>query len=282
MEKLIEIDGREFSIKPYGCNRNQRDDFPFYINVTGDCNGNCGFCSNKQINPHEKGDLDLNKLQNILDQIHTKISRLSISGGETLKYPKKLEELLNLLSGYHRRITLNTNGSFLKQNIDLLNRYDIESIQLSRHHYNDEENNNIFRTKTISIKDIPFVKNELNADLRINCLLIKNHIDSADKVANFLENISETKIFQVGFISMMKVNSYTTTNFVDYRDISTKLSDNFVLSDELKDGDRCSCLNYAYIPRNGLTMFVYLRYTEKFDNCGRSLFYDCNGLREGY
>ena len=74
--------------------------------------------------------MDLEYLKEILDKVSDKVSRFSISGGETLINPKNLEELLKLLHNYDRRITMNTNGSFLLDNIDMLNKYpNIESPQ---------------------------------------------------------------------------------------------------------------------------------------------------------
>ncbi len=283
MSYIVEVSGQTFNLSPYECSPSDKE-FPFYINITGQCNGRCQFCSNAELNPNETSNLDLPKLRTILRQTYPHISRFSVSGGEPLINPQKFEGLLDLLSEYNRRITINTNGSFLKDNIDLLNKYIIESIQLSRHHYLDMKNNQVFGTKTLSIDDLPFVKNELNADLRINCVLMKNYIDNSSKVTKFLESVSDSHISEVGFISMMQVNQYTRQNFIDYRDLGPLDRDNsdFFLTRHMVDGDRCTCDNYAYIPQNGIPIFVYLRYTEKYHTRGRSLFFDDTGLKEGY
>ena len=169
----LEIRNKEYEIKPYACS--PCNEFPFYINVTNICNAKCDFCSNACNKDY--GKLDLEYLKEILDKVSDKVSRFSISGGETLINPKNLEELLKLLHNYDRRITMNTNGSFLLDNIDMLNKYpNIESIQLSRHHYEDDKNNEVFKINTLSFEDLKKIK--ANADLRINCLLIKNYIDS--------------------------------------------------------------------------------------------------------
>ena len=275
----LTINGNIYNIKPYACS--PADTFPFYINITNACNARCKFCSNEANKNY--GDLDLVELKNILDQVHDKISRFSISGGETLLYPEKLEKLLDLLDNYNIRITLNTNGVFLKDNVDLLNKYNnIESIQLSRHHYLDDKNNSVFQVKTIPFNEVIEIKEKLNGDLRINCLLIKDYIDSKEEVVKFLEETSKSEISQVGFISMMKVNDFTKDNFVNYKDIVKEFNDDFSLTKKMCDGDRCSCDNYIYVAENGKPIFVYFRYTKKYTDGGRSLFYDCKGLKEGY
>lgn len=272
----LEINGKKYNIKQYACS--PCNEFPFYINVTNICNAKCKFCSNE--NNKNFGKLDLDELKSIIDKVYKKISRFSISGGETLINTENLEELLRLLKNYERRITINTNGILLKENIEMLNKYPIESIQLSRHHYDDEKNNEVFGVKTIAYNEIKELKT--NADLRINCLLIKDYIDSKEEVINFLESISKTQINQVGFISMMQVNSYTKENFVDYKDIVNNFTDEFYLTKKMCDEDRCTCDNYIYIAENGKPIFVYFRNTKKFQDGGRSLFYDSAGLKEGY
>lgn len=273
----LEINGHKYNIKPYACS--PAKEFPFYINITNVCNAKCKFCSNECNKNY--GKLDLENLKSILDKSVDKISRFSISGGETLLYPEELDKLLNLLQKYNKRITLNTNGSFLKENVDMLNKYDnIESIQLSRHHYDDHKNNEVFGIDTISYADVKKLK--LKADLRINCLLIKGFIDSKEKVIKFLESISESDINQVGFISMMQVNDFAKDNFIDYKSITNNFSDEFALTKKMCDENRCSCDNYFYLAENGKVIFVYFRNTKKYQNGGRSLFFDCAGLKEGY
>lgn len=273
----LEIRNKEYEIKPYACS--PCNEFPFYINITNICNAKCDFCSNACNKDY--GKLDLKYLKEILDKVSDKISRFSISGGETLINPNDLEELLKLLHHYNRRITMNTNGSFLLDNVDMLNKYpNIESIQLSRHHYKDDKNNSIFKISTLTFEELK--KITTNADLRINCLLIKNYIDTKEEIVNFLEHISKTDISQVGFISMMQVNEFTKDNFVDYRDIIPSLNDDFFETKKMADGKRCSCANYLYVAKNGKTIFVYFRYTKEYGYGGRSLFFDSTGLKEGY
>ena len=273
----LTIDGENYTIYPRACSS---DDivFPFYINITNSCNAKCDFCLNTCNN--DLGKLDYNKLESVLDQTKNYISRFSISGGEPLINIDELEKLLQLVQKYNKNTIVNTNGSFLLKNVYILNKYNIDSIQLSRHHYDDDKNNEIFKINTISFEDLKNLK--LKADLRINCLLIKNYIDSKEEIVKFLEKISQTDISQVGFISMTKLNKYTNDNFVDYRDIIKDLDSNFLETLKMSDGDECSCTNNLYVAKNGKTIFVYFRYKE--DNCavGKSLFFDSTGLKQGY
>ena len=171
-------------------------------------------------------------------------------------------------------------GKFIQES-PLFHKYNnIESIQLSRHHYIDEKNNEVFNIETLPFSELNKIKT--TADLRINCLLIKGYIDSDKEVIKFLETISKTEISQVGFISMMQVNDFTKDNFVDYRDITKHLNSDFLETKKMADGSRCSCANYLYVAKNGKTIFVYFRYTKEYGYGGRILFFDSTGLKEGY
>lgn len=273
--KIRDID---YEIKPYVCSPNT--EFPFYINITNLCNAKCDFCCNGFNKDYRK--LDLVFLKEILDIVASKVSRISISGGETMINSEELYNLLRLVNGYGRRITINTNGSFLLKNVDMLNQFrNVESIQLSRHHYDDQKNNEIFKIETLLFDDIKRIN--LYSDLRINCLLIDGYIDSLNEVKKYLDILAaETKIFQVGFISMMPVNEFTNDKFVDYRNIISDIGCEFEVVETMFDGDRCSCANYFYNSKCGRKIFVYFKYTKYYGCSGRSLFFDCAGLKEGY
>ena len=84
------INGNKYKIEPYSCTATS--EFPFYINVTNACNAKCEFClnaSNKNL-----GKLNYTELKSILDQVKNHISRISISGGESLFYPDEIEKSL--------------------------------------------------------------------------------------------------------------------------------------------------------------------------------------------
>ena len=81
---------------------------------------------------------------------------------------------------------------------------------------------------------------------------------------------------------MMKVNEYTENNFIDYKDLIPFVGKNFSKVSSSVDGERCSCINYIYTSQKGEKLFVYVKYTKEYDCSGRSLFFDCSGLKIGY
>ena len=275
MEVIVQ--GKKYNIEKFECNN--QDNFPFYINITNACNANCEFCSNGTKNNYKK--LDLEELKKILDEISPNIRRISISGGEPLIDLEEIDKLLELVNMYGIKTTMNTNGTNLLKAQDILNKYEnLYSIHLSRHHYEDDKNNEIFKTKVIPFEDLK--KLELKPKFFINCLLIEGYIDSKEKVVDFLNKVSELNIKRVGFVSMMQVNKFAEENFVDFNDFNFEGDSNFVNAINLKDHDICTCHNYLFFAKNGKVINVFFRYTKKFGNNRRSLFYDCEGLKEGY
>ena len=273
----VTIRGNEYELEQFECNK--QDKFPFYINITNACNAKCKFCSNGK--NKDIGKLDLDELKSILDEVHPHIRRFAVSGGEPLINEDDLRKLLDLLDSYNIKITINTNGTYLLDRMDLLNKYNnIESVHLSRHHYLDKKNDTLFGTETISFEEMKKVK--LKPYFNINCLLIKGYIDSMDEVSKFMEKISELDVHKVGFVSMMKVNKFAKDNFVDFKDFDVMSNDMFLSLINFKDGDRCTCHNYYYLAKNGKKILVFFRYTEEYGYSKRSLFYDINGLKEGY
>ena len=273
----VTIRGNEYELEQFECNKQEK--FPFYINITNACNAKCKFCSNGK--NKDLGKLDLDELKSIIDEAKPYIRRFAISGGEPLINEDDLKNLLDLLDGYGIKITLNTNGTYLLDRLDLLNKYNnIESVHLSRHHYEDDLNNKLFGKEVISFDDMKKVN--LKPFYNINCLLIKGYIDSLDEVVNFMEKMSELDVHKVGFVSMMKVNKFAKDNFVDFNEFKVRENESFLPLINFKDGNRCTCHNYYYYAKNGKKILVFFRYTEEYGYSKRSLFYDCKGLKEGY
>lgn len=253
------------------------DKFPLFINIVNVCNAKCDFCVNQC---SDIGIINIKELQYFLDSYSTIISKISLSGGEPLLYFNNLKKLLVMLKRYNIDISINTNGYFLKKYINKLNKFSLSSIQVSRHHYDDEINNKIFKLKTINFYDLKNIKSKNK--IVINCLLIKGYIDSCEEVVKFLEQISEIDVKKVNFISMMDVNDFTRDNFVDYRKIISLLNDRFELVQNYIDGKRCSCSSYLYMAMNNRVIVVTFKHTKDIHHTGRSLLYDCNGLHIGY
>ena len=109
-----------------------------YIEITNICNLKCSFCSPsnrllKEMNT-EKFEEILQKINNYTDYIYLHVK------GEPLIHTQ-FEEILSLTKKYNKKVCITTNGVFLKNKLDILNKYDnIYQINVSLHSENNKEN----------------------------------------------------------------------------------------------------------------------------------------------
>jgi molybdenum cofactor biosynthesis enzyme MoaA len=184
-----------------------------YIKLTDRCNANCTFCANA--NSCDYGNLDLKKLEFVIrylvaiDRLHS----ISITGGEPLLEYKKLFELLDLIYQINPEIEvqISTNGINLLKLLEYPRVNSLESIHISRHHYDDEVNNSIFKSdKVAQAKDIIAFQNALEDKkiVNINTIVMKDYINGLEEIKKMLDHVGELGVYKNGFVSLMKCNSY--------------------------------------------------------------------------
>ena len=138
--------------------------------LPGYCNAKCPFCYDL---PQNISELDyIKKLKETLEQIPDNVRKLAITGMETTMSPF-FDELLDLNKYFKDNkkydfMFLNTNGF-------LLNKYgsrigeSFDSINISRHAANDEDNYIIFGTNTVpSLYDLKEIIPELKLESGVN------------------------------------------------------------------------------------------------------------------
>lgn len=273
MYEEIELYGKTIRIKNYSCSSNpssfnrERMKLNLYIKITDSCNAKCKFCSNRDM--QDSGKLDLLKLRAILIELNQRnlLNRISITGGEPLLQMELLNCVINLIYEIipNAMVTINTNGYHLRKVVKLDAIDKIEGIHISRHHYQDEQNKEIFETDIASIEDIKYVmkKVENKKLLRLNCLLIKGKIDCLEKVQKYLDFAGELGIFRVGFVSLMKVNEYSRENFINFNDVFKIESMNPKTHLHFYDRNICECINGVYVSKQGKFVEWYARMTKE-------------------
>lgn len=276
MYETIEIFGQKVDIRNNNCTR--CGEIPtrtpmklnLYIKLTDMCNAKCEMCSNRGNEKTSK--LDLEKLKMVIKYLDNRnlINRIGITGGEPMLNMSKLNDLLNIIFDVKKdsMVTINTNGFNIK-NILYLDSIDkVNGIHISRHHYDDEINNDFFGISTATNSDIEYMMNKLDNKklLRLNCLLMKNYINNIKEVSNYLETAANLGIFRVGFVSLMKVNDFSKENFINFNDIFRDLPSNYCKTDKLNDLNICECENGVYLSNNGDIVEYYARMTKEL-NC---------------
>lgn len=247
-----------------------------YVQITNLCNAKCKFCSNFGSNevPFKK-----ELFFEIFDEIYKNkfINKVTFTGGE----PTLNKDLLECILYVHNKdprifIFLDTNAS----DLSILEKIapNVTSIALSRHHFDDEINNEIFGFKTSTeaqLNVLPFfVKDKIN----LRCNLIKGYIDSTDKCKQYLDWCNSIGINSVGFIKLMPYTQYAKDHFVDV-DI-TKIPGMVMTKKTCRPGV-CFCENYVYNGKFG-SIILYRKETINKDINQNTLVLSNNKLKLGF
>jgi MoaA/NifB/PqqE/SkfB family radical SAM enzyme len=153
----------------------------FTIVLPVDCQADCVFCSWRTSN-QDKQKMDDDKffkaIIHTLNNLPSNCTELTISGGEPTTYPY-LEQVLKLIQLHKKenikKVVFTTNGqnlySWAKDSLFL---DVVDYVNISRHHYIQEDNDRIMRIRTINWNTICSVSDRLSkAGIRtnINCIL---------------------------------------------------------------------------------------------------------------
>ncbi len=172
-----------------------------YIEITNNCNLNCSFCS-KTIKSSRY--MSVKEFSIILEKVnlYTDYIYLHVKG-EPLLHPF-LEDILSLLDKYNKKVIITTNGTLLKEKVDLLLKHNIYRINISLHSENNKSNylENILESidllKQNSIISLRFwTLEENNMDIKT-----KNYISYIKKYYNIKEVKNNTKLTNNIYVSL--------------------------------------------------------------------------------
>jgi len=282
---------KEISIRSHYCSINgdipdkiEKPYINMYIQLDG-CNAKCSFCEFMNTNI----DFDYQKLNSVLSELKKQINinKISITGGEPTLNTTRLYRIILIIKNHFPKtfLVMNTNGLNLEK-LDregVINQFD--SISISRHHYNDETNNKIFKTNCLSNDELcEITKRYKDTEIfHFSCNLIKGNIDSKNEVYKYLEFCSSMDVTDVGFVGLMKINQYCEDQYIDL-EINDLLSDRFHKMKRMNYKDYCKCYNYLYIPENteNACVKVYARHVLKNCETMNSLVFNGENVKLGF
>lgn len=241
-----------------------------YIKLTDVCSAHCKFCANES--SKDFGTLDLSKLEFVIRYLQEKniLHGISITGGEPMHQPDKLFDILSLIWNINPKIevAISTNGENLLEFKNYPKVNNLESIHISRHHYENEKNNRIFQTtKVATAQDIADLENHL-ADkkiININTMVMKASIDSLQEIKQMLNHTGELGIYKNGFVSLMKCNEFAANKFINFNDIFSTLDDSFFKGHHFYSQEYCECVDGIYLTATNKLVEYYARMVKDCD-----------------
>lgn len=293
---LINIFGKDISIREFECTKNMCNDLikikePYvniYIKVTENCNVNCEFC---EFCDRTNSNFDILRMYYVLSEVQKKvrINKISFTGGEPTIMMGKFQDIVGKAKEAcpNSFFNVNTNGFI---HIDkLLKMEELDCVALSRHHYDDHENLKLFNvTNPVLVPNAKMIQSLPNKEkIHFSCNLVKGYIDSVEEICRYLEWSAAMGIYDVGFVSLMKINEFCKENHVDFRDLefNEENAPNLWQNQVLRNGNRCECRNYLYNPENSMGVVkLYARYNCDY-NAGSTeanLVFDGQHLRMGF
>jgi len=268
--KQIKLFNQNLTVKNELCSEDPNDiklacpKLRLYIKLTDSCNAHCDFCANR--NSLDYGTIDLNKLEYVISYLLSldKLHGISITGGEPLTNPDKMFELLNLIYTINPNIEvqISTNGYNLLKLLEYENINKLESIHISKHHYNDEINYEIFKSKNVaSSDDISKLSENLEDKqiININTIIMKGYIYNLEEIKKMLDHTAELGVYKNGFVSLIKCNKFTQANFINFNEIFNNLDKSFFKGRHFYHRNYCECLSGMYLTKNNKLIEFYAR-----------------------
>ena len=275
--------------KHHGCFNEEHETFEIkdnvialYVVMTRKCNANCPFCT-------FKGDdlfIDVDRFIELYDQLQSKctIHTIHFTGGEPTLQLGKIIQICDYVKSVNPLVmtSINTNGCNL---LSLRNLTNLDNIALSRHHYLDEKNYEIFGSKAVA--NIKMIKSFGEVEkIHLSCNLIKGYIDSAFEVKNYLDSAGFLGINDIGLVSLMKVNDFCSNAFVDFQDINLLSLDKIINTRQrfncVNDTIVCKCANYLYTTPEFKLLSIYHRFAMESSSISDYLVYEDNHIKQGF
>ena len=275
--KIREIDllGTRLRVKGYICALDGGDYRPkpeqvklqLTILLTRYCDAHCPFCIAAPTTDPAR--IDPDRLRGMLMRLREAdcVRGVSISGGEPLTDPVRLDEVIRLVFevfGYEMEVTLDTNGSGIHELRRLRDLYRLDTVHISRHHWDDARSGQIFGRKMPSAAELREVIRSIACpDLFVlNCMLLRCGVCTAEDAHRYLDFALETGAGKVSFITATPVNPWTAEQRVSFDEVLKDDDPSLLFTRGYRDFTRCRCRDGVYLSQRGQLIEFYGRCTE--------------------
>lgn len=218
--RVIDILGKSVCVKDYICSADgvtytkKPENIQLQLSVypTSYCPGVCPFCIAKDTKTHKM--LDIQKFSTAMQLLKAeeRIRGVKITGGEPFYDVNLLDEIVSVLFetfGMDLELSISTNGMWFEHIHKIKHLEYIEAIHISRHHYDDSINRELFGGAKVpsgaKLKEI--VSSISYPDIFVfNCMLLKGYIDSCEEAHRFLDFSIDVGVPKVGFMVCTPIN----------------------------------------------------------------------------
>ena len=300
-EKIREINilGKPITVKNYICSADginykekpENIKLQLFVNMLTFCPANCRFCVAKNTKQQKKIDIDKFRSVMKLLKAEDRIRGIKITGGEPFYDMDLLNEVISAIYdifGYETEVAISTNGTGLENLRKIKDLEHIETIHLSRHHYDDNVNRELFG----NIKNIPdkkLLKDIIGSvsykDIFVlNCILLKDYINSPEEAHKFMDFAIDIGAPKVGFMTCSPVNGYAKEQSIPYEAVIKEDDPALLFTRGFFDYDYCHCSDGVYSSEDGRIVEFYGKSTkmEDYAYC-RGLVYDADDhLKDGF
>ena len=299
----IEIFGKKLTVKNYICSpdginyrkKPENVEMQLFINMLTFCPAGCRFCVAKDTKLERK--IDTEKLSSVMRALkqESRVRGIKITGGEPFYDIGLLNETISILYeifGYDLELSVSTNGIGLSNLQKIKDLSHLEAIHISRHHYDDRVNLEIFGLPDSDKARIPsgdelkeIVESISYKDIFVfNCLLLKDYINSPEEAHRFMDFAIETGVPKVGFVTCSPINEYARQQTVAYEAVIKEDDPSLLFTRGFFDYEYCHCSDGVYSSEDGRIVEFYGKSTkmEKYRYC-RGIVYDAdNHLKDGF
>ena len=295
--RQINILGKPLTVKNYICspdgiNYKEKPEnirLQLFVNMLTFCPASCRFCVANNTKQDKR--IDIDKFTSVMKLLKSEdvIRGIKITGGEPFYDIELLNKVISVIYevfGYEMEVSISTNGIGLENLYKIKDLEHIEAIHLSRHHYDDDVNREIFGynvpdkdtlkriVDSISYKDI-FV---------LNCILLRDYINSPEEAHKFMDFAIDLNVPKVGFVTCSPVNKYAEEQTSPYESVIKEDDPALLFTRGFYDYNYCHCSDGVYSSEDGRIVEFYGRSTkmEKYAYC-RGLVYDADDhLKDGF
>ncbi|MBR7000454.1 MAG: radical SAM protein [Lachnospiraceae bacterium] len=296
--KVIDILGKPVRVKNYICStdginyRPKPDNVQLQLSVcpVSYCPASCPFCCAKGTKTEQR--IDTEHFASVMRRLRAedRVRGVKITGGEPFTDVGLLNEVISILFeifGYDLELAISTNGIGLCRVHEIKDLVHLESIHISRHHYNDAVNRQLFKNADIpGTEELKEIVNSVSyKDLWVfNTMLLKNAINSAEEAHKFLDYAIEVGVPKVGFMVCSPVNAYAAAQSIPYEAVIREDDPDLLFTRGYYDYEFCHCSDGVYVSQKGKIIQFYGRSTKMVDyGYSRGLVYDAdNRLRDGF